>query len=199
MTDIPCVRDERLLDRIIARMRYSQAERIIREEQKVQSVLDVGCGKNGTFLRRLNVEKKCGLDWLSEQKEYEVEGIRFFHTDLNQGRHFPFEDGRFDIVTMLAVIEHIELVSVLAVLKEIRRVLRPQGSLILTTPTPTCDKLCRILANLGLISKKEIEEHKTAYPIRQVKTRLLDAGFGLEGITAGYFECCLNIWAKAVK
>ena len=199
MTDVPCVRDERLLDRIIARMRYGRAERIMRDEKNVRAVLDVGCGSCGTFLRRLSIEEKCGLDWLSEQKEYESGGIRFFHADLNQRQRFPFEDGCFNIVTMLAVIEHIEIMSVPAVLKEIRRVLQPQGCLILTTPTPVCDKLCRVLANLGLISKKEIEEHKTAYRMRQIKTLLREAGFGSEAITAGYFECSLNIWAKAVK
>jgi SAM-dependent methyltransferase len=46
---------------------------------------------------------------------------------------FPYEDSSFDVVLFCEMIEHL-LMDPLAALREIRRVLRPEGVLILTTP-----------------------------------------------------------------
>ena len=46
---------------------------------------------------------------------------------------FPFEDGSFDVVLFCEVIEHL-LMDPLAALREINRVLRTGGRLVLTTP-----------------------------------------------------------------
>jgi SAM-dependent methyltransferase len=44
----------------------------------------------------------------------------------------PFEDGRFDVVVSTEGIEHLE--NAFSFLRELRRVLRPGGRLVLTTP-----------------------------------------------------------------
>lgn len=46
---------------------------------------------------------------------------------------FPFEDAEFDVVLFCEIIEHL-LMNPVAVLKEIKRTLKPNGALILTTP-----------------------------------------------------------------
>ncbi len=46
---------------------------------------------------------------------------------------FPYEDGRFDLVFFCEIIEHL-LMNPLHALGEIHRILRPGGTLILTTP-----------------------------------------------------------------
>lgn len=71
---------------------------------------------------------KYGID-LSYPEGYEspVEDIKYFRGDLMQT---PFEDGLFDYITCLSVIEHEVDYNLLA--KECARLLRPNGKLFLT-------------------------------------------------------------------
>ena len=104
-----------------------------------QTVLDVGCG-DGYLLHRLCVEhprtELVGVD-------NELEGVRLAQDQLQdadcsisvqQGSTYalPFDPARFDAVFMTDVIEHLEEPD--RALEEVRRVLRPRGTLFLTTP-----------------------------------------------------------------
>ena len=51
---------------------------------------------------------------------------------LVEGGNLPFKDNEFDLVTSFQVIEHVD--GVMPYLREIRRVLRPSGSALFTTP-----------------------------------------------------------------
>ena len=48
-------------------------------------------------------------------------------------QRFPYEDNTFDLVTCFEVLEHLKY-SPVPMMKEIKRVLKPEGHLILTTP-----------------------------------------------------------------
>lgn len=100
--------------------------------------LDIGCG-DGFFLKRSPCRELYGLD--------EIYGENF-----EQGLDFP--DEYFDYVTMLAVIEHLD--DVKGALKEIRRVLKPDGAFIVTTPKQRADGLIRLVA-------KEVEHIHKGY------------------------------------
>jgi 2-polyprenyl-3-methyl-5-hydroxy-6-metoxy-1,4-benzoquinol methylase len=99
------------------------------------SVLDLGCG-DGRFLHRMYQAgwSVTGLDF--DQKAIEAArkmfgkfGFRLLHTDLFSAQ---FPDNSFDAVTMNHVIEHVpEPIELLA---EVRRVLKPEGRLVATTP-----------------------------------------------------------------
>jgi ubiquinone/menaquinone biosynthesis C-methylase UbiE len=69
------------------------------------------------------------LDADKERFQYKGE-IEFKQGDLNQG--LPFEDTSFDYVVMLEVIEHLQ--NPYFVLREISRVLKKEGILLLSTP-----------------------------------------------------------------
>lgn len=92
----------------------------------------------GGQARALDVGARCGKQtrWL-EARGYQVTSIDFEpkfedcqHVDANQP--LPFEDGAFDLVWCSEVIEHLE--DPARSLKELRRVTRANGQLILTTP-----------------------------------------------------------------
>jgi SAM-dependent methyltransferase len=56
----------------------------------------------------------------------------FVHFNCEQER-FPFDDATFDVVLFCEILEHLQLDPV-GVLREINRVLKPGGHLVLTTP-----------------------------------------------------------------
>lgn len=92
------------------------------------AILDVGCGR-GEFLHRLPATvRRCGIDSLPpEQVASEIE---YSQHDVAWG--LPWDEAEFDVVCAGEVIEH--LLDTAAFLRECRRVLRPNGILVLTTP-----------------------------------------------------------------
>lgn len=83
-------------------------------------LLDVGCG-DGSFVKVYN--KKRG----QQAKGIDIQSGCNFETDT-----LPFGDDEFDIVFMYSVIEH--LYNPGNILNEVRRVLRPSGTLVMITP-----------------------------------------------------------------
>jgi SAM-dependent methyltransferase len=58
--------------------------------------------------------------------------LKSFHFNIECDK-FPFKDGEFDAVLFCEIIEHL-LIDPVAVIQEIKRVLKPTGVLVLTTP-----------------------------------------------------------------
>jgi len=94
--------------------------------------LDVGCGC-GEFLEILGRAgfRAEGVDGNPRQIEMvKLAGLKGELADLNLG--LPFEDGLFDLVTCLEVIEHVARAEFL--LTEISRVLKAGGNFLISTP-----------------------------------------------------------------
>lgn len=70
---------------------------------------------------------------------------------------FPFESDRFDVVLFCEVIEHL-LMDPLAALREINRVLRPGGRLVLTTPN-----VSRLDNVLSMVAGRNIYDPYSGY------------------------------------
>lgn len=63
---------------------------------------------------------------------------------------FPFADGRFDLVLFCEIIEHLQN-DPIRVLSEIKRVLKPMGALILTTPNVNrLENVARMIAGANI-------------------------------------------------
>ena len=99
--------------------------------------LDIACG-SGTFLGSLRNTKSThvGIDislpQISEaQYRYGERNKFFLQSDAAQ---LPFPTDCFDIVTVVELIEHLPISLVKKTLDEVFRILRPGGSLILSTP-----------------------------------------------------------------
>ena len=98
------------------------------------SLLDVGCsdGRNlRVFRKRLPNARLCGTDIGETMGEMlRAQGFEFVPADASRG--LPFHDQSFDVVTCGEVIEHIFDPDTM--LDDLRRVLAPNGVLIITTP-----------------------------------------------------------------
>lgn len=117
--------------------------------------LDVGCGA-GYFLcmirdryRRRGFElSMAGVDVSSVQlaflaKRMEKEKLKAVIAVRANAEYLPFADETFDLVTCSEVLEHIRTPS--RALEEMRRVLKPQGMLLLSTPSKLNEELWDIL------------------------------------------------------
>jgi SAM-dependent methyltransferase len=188
-------------DNFIAGFRHRLAERKLRGIASKERLLDIGCGNSPLFLIKSPFVKKFGVDkqLSSGARELaQLHGLSLQELDIEQAV-LPFEDGFFDAITCLAVMEHFQPTRISFIFSEIFRVLRPGGVLVVTTPAFWTDGLLRILANLRLISREEIDDHKDLYSPQKIRKYLLEAGFSDSHIQCGYFECWMNTWASARK
>ncbi len=191
------------LENFLADKRRKMAESLIEPSERGGAILDIGCGAFPRFL--LNIKgfnAKYGLDKSVREDLYSrfLENNVFIATcDIEKNTKMPFKDNYFNVITMLAVIEHIPKDRILAVINEIYRILKPGGKYILTTPALWTGPLLSSMAQIRLISPVEIKEHKCAYSHSRIASLLQDANFSKHNLKLGYFEMFMNIWAKAVK
>ena len=125
--------------------------------------------------------------------------ITTLQVDLNNVRALSIEDEYFSVVTMLAVIEHLDPDGLVGLFSEIHRVLMPGGTLIITTPNAWTDPILKLMARLNLVSEEEINEHVFAYTLPLLGWYFGRGGFDLKKISFGTFEVGMNLWALARK
>ena len=95
--------------------------------------LDCGCG-HGVFTleaaRILGTTKISGIEFVAALvAESEKRGIRVARADLNEA--FPYQDETFDVIVANQVIEHLNNTDIF--IRELRRILRPQGYAVIAT------------------------------------------------------------------
>lgn len=100
-----------------------------------KKVLDVGCW-SGQFekLASKATKKIVGIDPNKEAIAFAkrtIKGSTFLH---GSATNLPIENGVFDVVTFFDVLEHIPIHTEIICLKEIHRVLKQKGMLMLCTP-----------------------------------------------------------------
>ena len=190
-------RGKGVLEPFLAKKRREMAEKLIPDNLRKGRILDIGSGTTPLFLMEAEFKEKYGIDPMA--KEIQDKNINIVRADLNIHPALPFQDNFFTVITMLAVFEHIEPNNLIDILNEIKRVLKPGGRFILTTPTPWLNVFLKLMAQLNLVSKEEIKEHKEAYSHKKIGDYLEQSGFLKEKMKFGYFELLLNNWAYADK
>ena len=143
----------RALDRFLQRWRITKVLPFIPFGARV---LDIGCGDGALFhLLGNHIREGIGLDpTLSSH----VQGQNF---ELIPG-NFPdalTETEPFDVITMLAVLEHIPEPELHSFADNCVFRLKPGGLLIITTPSPHADYILNILMALRLIDGMSLMEH----------------------------------------
>lgn len=186
-----------MLEGFLARLRAGQANRLIPDALRRGRILDIGCGSSPYFLAHTSFKEKFAIDQLPATNT--PDEIAWHSLDLNTDPHLPFKDGFFSVVTMLAVVEHLDPARLVELFVECRRVLAPEGTVILTTPAAWSDRLLRWMARIRLVSTEEIEEHVYAYTLPLLGWYFGAAGFRMDSLRFGYFESGLNMWATALK
>lgn len=190
-------RGKGLLEPFLANRRAATANRLIPSALRSGRILDIGCGSFPYFLSHTSFKEKFAIDQLPPMEDG---GDIHWHTlDLNKQPNLPFEHGYFDVVTMLAVAEHLNPASLEKLLAEAHRTLKPNGRVVITTPAAWSDGLLHLMARLRLVSSEEIDEHVFAYTLPLLGWYFGRAGFAMDRVHFGYFELGLNMWAYAER
>ena len=191
-----------LLEKFLSQQRCKMANRLIIPAYRQGQMLDIGCGVYPLFLKTTQFAQKFGLDKTAEPHQHPQlaeEGIVLSQFDFEEQEKLPFQNDCFDIITMLAVFEHIFPQRLVVLLTEIYRILKPNGMLIITTPAALSDAILSFMALTRLVSPTEICDHKKTYYHEEIIDFLQKAGFAQENICSGYFEMFLNTWVTAKK
>ena len=104
-------------------------------------IMEVGAGSGwvGEYLKENGYLNYIGMD---------IQGSADVIGDIKNINSLPFKPSQFDVIIAFEVIEHVPL------LDECRYFLKDGGLLMLTTPLPQMDWLCKLLENLGLNQKR---------------------------------------------
>jgi ubiquinone/menaquinone biosynthesis C-methylase UbiE len=182
---------EELLEPYLRKIRINK----IKKHIPADGILcDVGCGFNASFLRDISDYVSEGYGFDKKIEETRINNIHVKNADIEV--RIPLEDRYVDCVTMLAVFEHLNHPK--RVLSECVRILKPKGTLVLTTPAPMSKPLLEFLSfKLGIVSPAEIADHKHYYSKKELFDLL--QGAGLTDIKCNSFEFGLNNMAIAFK
>lgn len=175
-----------LLSNFIAKKRYAMVAPYLNGD-----VLDLGCGRAQLLeFYGSQINSYSGVERTAQQAEklkLKYPESNFFSCDLDSER---IEIGKkFDCVLMVALIEHI--FNQKFVMDNIKQVLKPNGIVIITTPTPIGNDLVhRVGAALGLFAKSAVDDHIVIYNRHRFKILADEVGLTLKYHT--YFQIYCN-------
>lgn len=129
-------------------------------------ILDVGCGTGANLKLLSQFGKAEGVDVSTDALEFCKQ--RGLDVHLGAAEQLPFEENSFDLVTALDVVEHLD--DDVAGLKEMRRVLKPNGRILLFVPT--------FMFLWGV--QDDVSHHRRRYRLPELRRVVKQAGFEVE-------------------
>jgi len=164
--------------------------------------LDIGSG-TGHLIRRIHLEydvESSACDYTDEFME--LDGISVDVADLNHGT-LPYPDRQFDLVTFTEVAEHLE--NYRAIVREIYRVLKPGGVVVITTPNVLNMKSRMRFLATGFwsmfgplhVGERAIESaggHITPIPYPYLAHAVLNAGFESPRVSIDKLQFPSLVW-----
>ena len=184
---------EPFLEPILRRIRVQKVLPIIRRYPDCR-LLDIGCGWDYRLLKTVEplITSGVGLDF----KVPETTGIKINTVCLRLTGSLPFDSESFDVVTLLAVLEHLS--DPTGMMVEIERVLKKGGRLVLTVPSRLAKPVLEFLAlRLKIVSAIEIKDHKKYYNAKDIRSLMELAGLIVE--QHRYFQLGMNNYCVAIK
>lgn len=156
----------------LAKMKYIRS--YLNSLPKNFKILDAGCGE-GILVEEFLV------------KGYQISGI-----DLNYESEYvqradilklPYPDDSFDVILMLDTIEHISFTDQPQALKEVKRVLRPGGALVMSVPNLAhLNSRVRNFLTGKFDRTDKKENHPGERPYKENIMLLMNAGFDIQRI-----------------
>lgn len=146
---------------------FIQSMRIRKALQHIppgSEILDIGCA-DGALFKMAGNKLKQGLG-IDPGIDREVVGPNYRLIAGSFPESIP-GDLNFDVVTMLAVFEHLTLESQTNIVKALPAYLRENGKVILTIPSPEVDKILEWLKRLKLIDGMDLGQHHR-FDVQQV-------------------------------
>jgi len=152
---------------------------------KGSRVLDIGCHQ-GEFFKFLEnkIAPSIGIDPLLQ-------------TDVHLDQHhllpwvfsdvLPFQAHSFDVISLLATIEHMDNQGTLA--KESWRLLRPGGRVVITVPGEFVDNILDVMKRFGFVDGMSLDEHH-GFKVDELPGFFNNEGFSL--LTWKKFQLGLN-------
>jgi len=128
-----------------------------------ERVLDVGCGWGRELVRLKNaVGMDVSLPFLKTAKNYVKNDVV-----LTDAHHLPFRESSFDFIVISEVLEHVD--SPPRVLRELRRVMKKKGKLLIQTPNKAL--------TFGRLISSEKCGHVHEFEFQELKNMLESFGF----------------------
>ncbi len=161
------------------------AERV--DFTQVKSALDVGCGKGAwTFVISDLLPKEAEIIGIDQEAQW-VEGIMppssRFSFKVADAHNLPFEDESFDLVTCQTLLMHVQ--DHTRVLKEMARVLKPGGLLILAEPNNMANLSASNTAQRELSLEEKVDVARLYLTCQEGK-EVCGEGFSSIGPHLGY-------------
>ncbi len=141
--------------------------------QDSSNILDVGSSYGYLVMLLHNLYPSCqcyGVDKDPDWVGHPAENLSNCHFRVADAKRLPFNNDYFDVVFVLDVLEHIRDFHL--VIKEMHRVLKPNGFAILSGPTESWFyKLCRYLWT------RQWEMHGHLFTVYDIEKKFKDIGF----------------------
>ncbi len=147
-------------------------------------ILDVGCGIGANLQAFARYGTTVGVDTSMDALEFcRRRGLNT--VTLSAAEQLPFEDNEFDVVTAMDILEHTD--DDLTALRELQRVCRKDGLLIVTVPA------------YGFLWSEHDEalKHRRRYAAHELRNKLAVTGF--ETVKTSYFITTLFFPVLAMR
>ncbi|MFM7063903.1 MAG: class I SAM-dependent methyltransferase [Actinomycetes bacterium] len=138
-------------------------------------VLDVGC-RDGHLFEYLGDRLGEGVG-IDPEPLAGRDGARYrlltgwFPQDL------PDDVGTFDVITLVAVLEHLQPDAQSQLVADCRRLLNPGGRVVLTVPSKEVDQILKVLMAVRLVADDSVDQH-WGFDARRLTAPLFErAGF----------------------
>ncbi len=162
-----------VLDTILQKWRYSKVISSIPGQSRV---LDIG-SEDGGFLKSIQarISSGTGIDPVWD-KPGKLNSLEFVPGS------FPRDAAKlkppYDVITMIAVLEHMQESQLTECAVMCHALLRPGGMIIITMPSPAVDKILVVLKKLKLVRACSLDEHHGLTPSIALK-HFDKAGFSI--------------------